>query len=172
MIKDKRLEYICSIDGCEYYKFKASLFNYFYKKMAPYEGLFSRKIRETIDYNRGGYCAVYQCVNNAITGYVTIVAGGGRNTFCTKDDIVLCNVWIDPGCRGQGLSNKLIAAVTHNCNLNYKKSYAFIRHNNSASIRCFENNGYKKIANATTKGIFHKVILSKDGRLGIYEYIE
>lgn len=170
MIQDKRLQYICSVDDCDYFIFKARLFHYFYTRMAPYENLFSRLIRESIDFFRGKYYPVYQVVEGEIVAYATVVRGGGRYTFCGSNDIVICNVWVNPAYRGKGLSSKLIKAITQHCNLFFSVSYAFIRHDNLASIKCFEANGYHKVLNATTSGILHRVIEDSDGRLGVYKY--
>ena len=50
MITDKRLQYLETVEECDFYKFTPSLFHYFYTPMAYYERLFSRTVRETLDY--------------------------------------------------------------------------------------------------------------------------
>ena len=55
MMQDKRMKYIQSVDGLDFYEYKARLFSYFYQTMAGYETLVTRQLRETIDYVRGNY---------------------------------------------------------------------------------------------------------------------
>lgn len=54
MITGKRLQYLESIGDFDFYKFRPTLFHYFFTPMAYYERLFSRTVRETFDFVRGG----------------------------------------------------------------------------------------------------------------------
>lgn len=170
MVDNKKLELIFQDGELDYYRFLANPFRYFYTPMAPYESLLSRMVRESLDYIRGGYTPIYQFEGDRPVGYATIVKGGGKYKFCSPDDIVICNVWVDELHRGKGLSRKLISAIISNCGLTYKNAYAFIRHNNPASIKCFEKNDFRKIGNCTKIGLLHKYVECAEGSLGIYKY--
>ncbi len=108
MITDKRLQYIKSTGDVDFYKFRPTLFRYFYKPMAYYERLFSRTVRETLDFLRGGYYLVYLAIDDHLVGYGTVVRGGGRYRFCTSKQRILCNIFIKEEERGKGYSNILV----------------------------------------------------------------
>ena len=164
MIVDKQLIFLKTVEGLDYYEFKPRFLRYYYTPMAYYEGLFSRIIRESFDYIRGGYRVFYFGEKDKLIGYVTIVKGGGRYRFCTSCDSVFCNLFILDAYRGKGYSSKLISLLSQQID---RKLYAFIRHDNYASIRCFERLGYTKVFNAEYK-LFHFVVLNAKGHLGVY----
>ncbi len=170
MINDRRLVYLKQIEGIDFYKYKASLFNYFYTPMAYYENLFSRKIRETLDYVRGGYNVIYMARENKIVGYGIITKGGGRNKFATARDVVFNSLYIDPDERGKGLGNILVGAFLHDIGIKYESAYEYIRNDNIPSIKAAEKNGFVKVSNAKRQGFLQNIVRSDNGVLGIYEY--
>lgn len=169
MIKDKKLEYITSVDELDFYRYKARLFNYFYTPMAYYEKLFSRMVRETIDFVRGNYNVVYMAKGEELVGYGVVTRGGGRNKFCTKNDIVLCSLWVQPEFRGNGYGNKLVYVLSSKLGITYENAYEYIPNNNTPSIKVAERNGFVKVGNAHRKSKGLKSIsMDEKGHLGIY----
>lgn len=77
---------------------------------------------------------------------------------------MLCNIYIKEGERGKGYSNILVAFLSI---YSKRTAYAFIRHNNTASIRCFCKSGFVKISNAEYTCL-HVVKNNRNGHLGIY----
>lgn len=168
MLHDKRMQYLKTVDGVDFYCHRVSLFHYFYTPMAPYERLFTRMIRETLDYCRGGYAVVYMARGNTLLGYGVVTRGGGRNRFCTRRDIVLGSLWVQPAARGQGLANILIHGLSEELGFSYQSAYEYIRHDNVPSILAAERNGFVKVANARHVGLLRSVVEAEDGHLGIY----
>jgi hypothetical protein len=66
------------------------------------------------------------------------------------------------------LSNDLIRAVLEHLITRNKNTYAYVRHNNPASIKVLKNS-FVKVCNAMTIGMLHKVNEDPNGRLGIYK---
>lgn len=168
MMQDKRMKYIQSVDGLDFYEYKARLFSYFYQTMAGYETLVTRQLRETIDYVRGNYKVIYMGVGNILVGYGVITRGGGRNRFSTTRDIVLCSLYVKPECRGKGYGNTLVKVLSTGLGLNHCNVYEYIRHDNFPSIKVALTNGFVKSGNATYKGWLKSIVPSDDGTLGIY----
>ncbi len=171
MIEDKNLTYLGTFDGIDFYRYRTRLFRYFYCPMAYYEKLFSRMVRETIDFVRGGYHVIYIAQNDRLVGYGIVTKGGGRNRFCTADDIVLNSLWVMPKARGNGFANLLYRVLTSELGVSYDKAYAYIRPDNQASIKAALRSGFVKVANASRKGILRSVVIDPNGRLGIYEKV-
>lgn len=142
---------------------------FFYPPMAYYENLFSRTIRETWDYFKGNYQVIYIAKNNTLLGYGTIVRGGGRYRFCTSNDVILCNLWIQPEHRGKGLGYILVQGLLKCIDFSYENVYEFIQHDNVASINVALKNGFVKVFNAQCKGIFRNIIHDDNGSMGIYK---
>lgn len=135
MIKNSNLEYLTSCNDLDFYEFKTSLFNYFAINMAYYEKLFSRRIRETMDYIKGGYHVVYIARKDILLGYGIVVKGGGRYKFCTKRDNVICSLWVQPEFRGKGYLNTLLTVLSDKKIFPCNSFYEYIAHNNIASIK-------------------------------------
>lgn len=154
-----------------FYEYKASLLRYFYTPMAPYERLFSRKIRETLDFIKGGYKVLYIFDNKIPIAYCTIVKGGGRYKFSTKQDIIICNVWVRPESRGKGIAKELYKYLLNNMNLKYQRAYAFIPNDNLPSIKTVLKIGFQKISDADRVGILKIIKKQNNGHLGIYSYV-
>ena len=158
------------INGLQYYEYKASLLKYFYTPMAPYESLFSRKIRETLDFIKGKYKVLYIFEKDSPIAYCTIVRGGGRYKFSTKNDIVVCNVWVRPENRGKGIAAELYKFLLNNMGIQYSCAYAFIPNDNLPSIKTALNVGFKKTADADRVGLMKNIKVINNGHLGIWEY--
>lgn len=169
MIKNSNLKYLTSCNDLDFYEFKTSLFNYFAINMAYYEKLFSRRIRETMDYIKGGYHVVYIARKDILLGYGIVVKGGGRYKFCTKRDNVICSLWVQPEFRGKGYLNTLLTVLSDKKIFPCNNFYEYIAHSNIASIKGAEKNNFRKISNAEYVGIFHNVKTNSDGHLGIYK---
>lgn len=170
MNNDKKLVFLKQIEGIDFYRYKATLFNYFYKPMAYYEKLFTRKVRETLDYIRGGYTVIYIARENKIIGYGIITRGGGRNKFCTKQDVVFNSLYIEPEERGKGYGNLMVGAFLNELGIKYNKAYEYIRNDNVASVKAAERNGFVKVSAAKREGFLQNIVSCDDGVLGIYEY--
>lgn len=170
MIRDKKLIHLVQVDGVDFYRYKAKLFNYFYTPMAYYEKLFSRTIRETLDYIRGKYNVIYLAKDDVLVGYGIVTRGGGRNKFATKYDVVFNSLYIVPEERGNGLGNLMINVFLHKLNIEYDTAYEYIRHDNIPSVKVAENNGFIKVSNAVRSGKLQNIIVSENGPIGIYAY--
>lgn len=168
MINDKKLKYLTSIDGVDYYQYKSRLFHYYYIPMAEYEQLLSHKIRQTINFISGS-SVIYIAKNNKLLGYGVVSRGGGRMKFSTKKDIVLGPLWIQPDVRGEGVGSKLIRALTSELGYKYEKAYEYISDSNLPSINAAKRNGFIKIGNAKQYGLLHSVVYDPNGSIGIYK---
>ncbi len=168
MIDNKELTYLTTVDGIDFYRYRTRLFHYFYTPMAYYEKLFTRCIRETLDYLRGGYAVIYMAEGDTLLGYGVVTRGGGRSRFCTPRDIVLGSLWVQPEARGRGLANTLIRGLSECCGFVYEAAYEYIRHDNLPSVKAAERNGFVKVANASHRGLLRSVVQDPKGHLGIY----
>ncbi len=171
-MENKKLVFLKNRNGLDFYEYRARLFNYFPPpRMAPYEKLFTRCIRETLDYIRGKYHVIYCAVGDNLVGHATIVRGGGiRYGFCTKNDAVLVNLWIQENERGKGYASSLVGFVIEYAKtLEYENTYAFVRHDNQASKKSMINNGMELVYSACVKGCLHRFTISEDGEHGIYK---
>lgn len=169
MICDKNLKHATTVDQVDFYEYKVRLFSYFYTPMAHYEKLLSRTLRETLDYVRGNYKVVYMGIGDKLIGYGVITRGGGRNRFCTKQDLVLCSLFIRPEHRGHGYANTLVKVLSTGMGIKHQRVYEYIRHDNIPSIMVAQANGFLKISNASYRGLMKNVVKTQDGHLGIYE---
>ena len=169
MIQDKKLKYLKTVDGIDFYEYRVRLFSYFYSTMAGYEKLMTRMLRETIDYLRGDYKVVYMGIDDSLVGYGVITRGGGRNRFCTKQDIVLCSLFVRSEMRGKGYAKTLVKVLSTGLGIKHRAVYAYIRHDNAPSIKANVGNGFVKVGNATTRGILKSIVPAENGRLGIYK---
>ncbi len=164
-----KLQYLGSLNGYDCYLYKASLFDYFYTTISPHENKLPRKIRETLDYIRGGYKVLYLFEEEKPVAYLTLVKGGGRYSFSKKTDMILCNVWVDVSSRGKGIASLIYKAATTLIDLHCDYIYAFIRDSNIPSIKAAMKNGFKKNANLMlTKTKKYKIVA--EGKLGLYAY--
>ena len=169
MINDNKLIFLKQIDGIDFYRYKASLFKYFYKPIAYYEKLFTRSIRETIDYVRGKYRVIYMAKEDEIIGYGIVTRGGGRYKFCTRKDVVFNSLYIVPKERGNGYGKLLVGAFLKELGIQYDKAYEHIRDNNIASIKVAEQCGFVKVSSAKRVGLLQNIVSCDEGILGIYE---
>ena len=171
MIEDKRLIHLRKLSNVDFYMYKASLGNYFYMPMNPYEKRLTCKIHRTIDYIRGGYKIIYIAREEKLLGYGLILKGGGLNTFSKTKDVVFTSLYISPDERKNGYGNLLIEFLCSEsekakCN----KIYECIRSDNVPSIKAAERNGFVKISNANRTGLLKRFVIDSKGNYGIYEY--
>ena len=168
MMQDPKLSYLESADSLDFYRYHCRFLRYFYTPMAYYEKLLTRQIRETIDYVRGNYSVIYMFRGDTPVGYGVITRGGARNRFCTKEDAVLCSIWIQPEERGKGYSKPLIRTLAKYAAQNARDIYEYINFKNIPSIRAAEACGLRLAGQAVHGGLLQTVVPVEKGTHGIY----
>lgn len=174
----KHLRYLYTENGIAFYEFNPSFLHFYHHFMAPYERRLKHLVRDTWDYfrsfnirNEKRYCAIYLYIGKKAVAYGFILKGGGRYQFCSDKAVVFGIIWVNPEERGNGYAALLLKAMLGHSICENKEIYAYIRHNNLASIKSFLNVGFQYIGEADNQGFLHKIVpVRSDGFFGIYKY--
>ena len=162
-------------DGIEFYRYSPTLFRPYYtdypkKDHPPYERRAIHQIRMMTEYLRGGYQVIYMVRGGEVLGHLVVARGGRRLAVSTPEDIVVGPIFVAPRLRGQGLGTIGIRVVLNALGLKYRYAYEFIKHDNIASIRTVEKNGYVFVERARESGPMKNLIACPDGDFVVYRY--
>lgn len=174
-ITHKRMSFLGKFEGLEFYRYSPALFSPYYtdypqQDHPPYERRVVHQIRMMLEYLRGGYSVFYIACQGVILGHLVVARGGRRLAVSTPEDIVIGPVFVSPSQRGNGLGTTGIRVVLEELGLKYRYAYEFIKHDNIASIRTVEKNGYVFVERARERGLMKNMITSPNGDYVIYRY--
>ncbi len=169
MIENKRLKFIKSIDGYDFYFFYPSLAKWYYKN---YDKLHvSRWIRLFIEYiSKESYFVVYIAKKDEILGYCLVAPGGRRIKCSAHKDIVLGPYYIREEYRGKGYSKYLINAIIRNLGIEFENAYDYIHYTNLPSIKASEACGLQQCQRVNIVGKTRKLIEDPTGEYIVYRY--
>lgn len=125
MIHDKKLVFLESIDGYDYYRYDPTFGKWFYK---DYEKISLRSwIRFFLEYITRKYCVYYMVKEDIILGYCVVSSGTWRLKCVTKNDIVCGPYYILPQYRGYRYSRVLIDNIINRLHTNYNYVFDYIK---------------------------------------------
>ena len=162
-------------EGIDFYRYSPNLLHPYYtdyplQDHPSYERRLVHKMRMLLEYFRGGYEVIYMVRGQRILGHIVVARGGRRLKISTGDDIVLGPIFVSPECRGEGIGTAGIRVVLKELGLQYRYAYEFIRHDNMASIRTAEKNGYVPVGRLKEVGLLKNLIPSSDGEFVAYRF--
>lgn len=174
MIKDKRMQFIKSINGLGFYLFKPSVFRLYYenrKDDAKHCKSFTHKLHMLFYIIRGGYRILYLTKNDKIISYIVFTCAGDRIIKgSTKNDYYTIFLYTFPQYRGQGYATLMANIMLNELNLKYRYFYKTISKENNSSIKVAEKSGFEIVADANKVGLIHKIIPVKNGDQFLYRY--
>lgn len=167
MINDKKLKYLMSEDGMDYYSYVPKFGKWMYKN---YDHMrFQRWVRYLLEYiSEGRYVVYYMAKGDCILGYCFSAAGGRRLKCSNKNDIVLGPYYVLPEHRGNGYSKMLIRTVAEKLHTNYEFAYDYISRDNISSLRATEACGFDKYKELNIVGFFRKLNIVNNGEYIVY----
>lgn len=173
MSDQKKLKFLKSINGLDYYLFYPSLGKWFFKNWDGYKEDIEKhskkqKMRMFLEWIWGGYSVYYISLNDELVGYVLIASGGRRITCSTRKDIVLGPYYILKEKRGLGLMSKALTAVLHDLDLLYENAYCYIKKDNVASLRTAIKSGFEIVGQAEMRGKLRKLFLTDNKNSNFY----
>jgi len=120
-----------------------------------------------------GYHIYYIRVNDDWAGYCVISSGRNqRYKFSTKDDIIYGRYYICDKFRGKHLGLTMLHRVLHDCDILYKKAYAYLHCDNIASYKTMLMLGAKEKYRFDIKGFLrNKFEKNDDGKFVLFEYM-
>ena len=173
MIMHHRLKYCISYNALDYYLFKPSLGQWFYKNWKGYAEDFEKRtcrqwIRMFIEWVWGGYSIYYASRDDSIVGYITVARGGRRITLSSKKDIVLGPYYTLKEMRGQGIASSMIETVLHDLGLKYESAFCYIKKTNVASLKASAKCGFFHASEAEIRGALRKLYPVNSGKGSFY----
>lgn len=174
MINDKRLKYVKSEDGMDYYIFTPTLFRQYFNKSenwTVHRSSFTHKLHMFLYYIRGGYNILYMFDGENIAAYI-IYARCGKTVIknTCRNDIFTVFVTTHPDYRKKGLATKIVYEMLHGIGLKYKASYKTISDSNTGSVKAAFKNGYSELYPAKKSGLFKTISQSDSGNWRLYIY--
>lgn len=160
MIEDKRLKYIISEDGYDFYLFTPSVSCLYYpeqikREEPPHRYASAHKAKMLRYILMGGYNILYAAKNDVIASYI-IFTKSNKNIIrgTDKRDYYTIYLWTYPEYRGQGLGTVMANTMLEKIGLDYRYFYKTIVKTNLPSIRVAEKSGFKNISEARREGVF------------------
>lgn len=180
MINDKKLKFVKSENGINYYLFKPSLFSLYYndknfkhKEEPPHRFSLSHKLH-MMWYKmaiRGGYSILYLEQNGEILSYIIFVKANNkiiRN--CEENDYYTVFLWTYPEHRGKGLATLMSKTMLQDLKLKYNHFYKTINKDNIPSIKVAEKCGFRTESDCVKTKWLHTIQKVKDGKQYLYVY--
>jgi len=174
MINDKRMKYITSEDGYDYYVFTPTLFRQYYNKVEPWtahRSIFSHKLHMLLYHIRGGYNILYMLEKGDVIAYI-IYARCGRTVIkgSTRKDIFIVFGTTHPKYRNRGLQKRLHYKLLHDIGLEFRNSYLTKYDTNIGSEKVVVATGYSCLYQVK-RSLFLKTIYRTDkGIWRLYVY--
>lgn len=180
MIDDKRLKFIKSENGINYYLFKPSLLSLYYndKKFKHKDepahrfSLFHKlHMMWYIVAIRGGYSILYLEQDGEILSYIIFLKANDRIiSDCEKNDYYTVFLWTYPEHRGKGLATLMSKTMLQDLQLEYNHFYKTISKDNIPSIRVAEKCGFRTESDCVKTRWMHTIQKVDDGQQYLYAY--
>lgn len=178
MISHKRMEFIKSENGMNYYLFTPSLFSLYYDDGAIKHAV-EPKHRYSIKHKLhmigyifqfgGGYKILYVEQNQEILSYIIFVKANNRIIKkCESDDYYTIFLWTYPEHREKGLATKMANVMLHELSLNYNHFYKTIGKDNFASVKVAEKSGFTVKCDSVKTKIFRTIHQVEKGEQFLY----
>lgn len=172
MIKDKRMKYLSSEDGFDYYVFSPTLFRQYYNKTEEWTAhrtFLTHKIHMLLFFLLGGYKILYMMDKENIASYLVYSRCGGlKIKGSTKKDILTIFVTTHPDYRGKGLAKKIGKKMSDGIGLEYNKAYKSILDTNVASIKVALADGYRLECKIKKSKILRTISSCDNSDWGLY----
>lgn len=173
MITNHKLKYCISCNDLDYYLFKPSLGQWFFKNWKGYTEDSEKRtrrqwVRMFIEWMWGGYSIYYAARDNSIVGYITVARGGRRITLSNKKDIVLGPYYTLEAMRGQGIASSMIETALHYLGLKYERAFCYIKKTNVASLKASAKSGFSHASEAEICGPLRKLYPVNLGKGSFY----
>ena len=180
MIDDKRLKFIKSENGINYYLFKPSLLSLYYndKKFKHKDepahrfSLFHKlHMMWYIVVIRGGYSILYLEQDGEILSYIIFLkANDWIIRDCEKNDYYTVFLWTYPEHRSKGLATLMSKTMLQDLQLEYNHFYKTISKDNIPSIRVAEKCGFRTESDCVKTRWMHTIKKVDDGQQYLYAY--
>lgn len=174
MIKDRKMRFLSSEDGIDYYLFTPSPFRLYFENRqddAEHRHSITHILHMCAYLIRGGYNILYLSQNDEIISYIVftrckdwIVSGSDKNDYYT------IFLWTYPKFRNRGMATKMAKYMLMNMGISFKNFYKTIAKNNYSSISVAEKSGFNKIGEANKVGKLHKIVPVKKGDCFLYSF--
>lgn len=163
LIKYKRF------DEFEIWKYTPDLLHPFLFDMEPLT--WSHRVRCVFEYFTG-YSVYYIKINGEWAGYCVVSGGNNpRYKFSTPEDIIYGRYFIAEKFRGDHLAVKMLEKILNECDLTYKRAYAYLLVTNIASMKTLQRIGAVEIQRFDIRGLLrNKLIPNPEGEFALYEY--
>lgn len=121
---------------------------------------FKRRVRFIIQSMRNSII-FYLRKDNDIVGYIYLERGGGRYTWCNKNDWVISPYVVREDLRGQGIGTEMLKDLkTISKRFLSGRIFAIVRNSNTRSVSVMKKAGFKYITNVKRiDGIFPKYMI-------------
>lgn len=174
MINDKRMKYIKSEDGMDYYIFSPSLIRQYYnnsEEWTKHRKSLTHKLHMMLYHLRGGYQILYMMDGMKIASYI-VFARCGKTVIegSTIKDIFTVFVTTHPDYRRRGYASKIVNTMLHDIGLKYDISYKTILDSNIGSQKAAIANGYEVLYPAQKTRILKTISKAEDGDWKLYSY--
>ena len=153
MISNKRMKFVKSENGINFYLFKPSIFSLYYndrnfkhKVEPPHRYTISHKLHMLwyLLLTRRGYRILYFERDGEILSYIVYVhVNNSIIKKCEKNAFYTVFLWTYPEHRGQGLATLMSHTMLNDLHLDYTRFYKVINKDNISSIRVAEKSGFK-----------------------------
>ena len=168
MMNSTALKYYKSVDGIDYYIFRPSFGNWYYKDWEGYiedkeKHKVSHWLRMCLEYFEGGYQVFYAVEDKKIKGYSLIARGGRRLKCSSTNDIVIGPYYVAKQYRNNGFASKMIRDVLYQLEIKSVNVFMYIKKTNISSIKVAEKNGARYIGNAGMRGFLRRIYLQDKG---------
>lgn len=178
MINDKRMKFIKSEGGINYYLFKPSVFSLYYddknfkhKDEPSHRYSMSHKLHMLwyILTIRGRYNILYLEKDGEILSYIAFVRVNNKIIKdCEKGDYYTIFLWTYPEHRGKGLATLMSKSMLNDLQLNYNRFYKTIAKDNISSIRVAEKCGFYIECDSIKTKWLHTIHRVDDGEQYLY----
>ena len=172
MINDRKMRYIRSEDGLDYYVFSPSLFRLYYNRTeewTKHRKTFSHRFHMLYYVLRGGLKILYKMDGDEVVAYL-IYTPAGRTVVqgSTRRDLFSVYITTNPAYRRQGHAAKLVSLLLTGLGLKWDTAYKTIQDSNIGSQKAAFANGYEAVCTVTKSRFFRTVKKKAGTRLKLY----
>lgn len=178
-MNDKKMEFVKSENGINYYLFKPSLFSLYYNdksfkhNMEPPHRFSILHILHMMLYCGifGGYRILYLEKNDEIISYIIFTkANRWIVRDCGKNDYYTIFLWTYPEHRGRGIATAMSKTMLSDLGLNYNRFYKTIAKDNISSVKVADKCGFRVQCDCAKTRFLHTIYRVGTGNSCLYSY--
>lgn len=174
MIHDKRMRFVKSEDGYDFYLFKPSMRRLYYHgpvNDARHRYSLPHKLHMMMYLFVGGYHILYLMKGNDVCSYIIYMKAGKKIVRgSSKKDFFTVFLYTFPNFRNQGLASKMAKCLLAINSGSFDYFYKAIAKTNVPSIKVAEKVGFQRVGNATKSRLLHTVQRDENGEWYLYRY--